>query len=73
MKELILTLQKDIIVPVEMDKILPEVIEKMSLEEIKNIELVQGRKRVKVADIFDVELNDIEGEPRVVIKTQLKN
>ncbi|WP_456473090.1 tungsten-dependent formylmethanofuran dehydrogenase subunit FwdC [Methanocaldococcus sp.] len=69
MKELILTLQKeDIIVPVEMDKVLPEVIEKMSLDEIKNIELIQGRKKVKVGDIFDVELNDIEGEPRIIIK-----
>ena len=65
--ELILTLKEEIMVPVEMDKIIPEKVQDLSAEEIKNIELPQGRTKVKVGELFDVEVKESE-TPKVVIK-----
>ncbi len=72
--ELILTLKEEITVPVEMDKLIPEKIQELSAEEIKNIELPQGRTKVKVGELFDVEVKESE-TPKLVIKnstTKLK-
>ena len=65
--ELILTLKEDITVPVELDVILPEKIQDMSEEDIKNIEIPQGRTKIKIGDIFDVELKDSE-IPKMTVK-----
>ncbi|WP_457611887.1 tungsten-dependent formylmethanofuran dehydrogenase subunit FwdC [Methanocaldococcus sp.] len=68
MKEVKITLQEELYAPLSLENVLPETLESMSLEEIKNISLFYGNRKVKLSEIFDVEVNDIEGEPRLIIE-----
>ncbi len=68
MKELILTLQADLRTSVELIGLTPDKIENMSLDDIRNMEFNYGRKKIRLEEMFDIEMNEIEGEPRIVIK-----
>ncbi|WP_423793297.1 tungsten-dependent formylmethanofuran dehydrogenase subunit FwdC [Methanocaldococcus indicus] len=69
MKEIILTF-KDIALKtsVDMSVVLPEKLAEMKEDEIKNINLQYGRKKIKLCDIFDISINDIDGEPKIIIE-----
>ncbi|ADG13788.1 formylmethanofuran dehydrogenase subunit C [Methanocaldococcus infernus ME] len=67
-KEVKIILQEELYAPLSLENVLPEDLESKSLEDIKNIKLYYGNRVVKLSDMFDVEVNEIEGEPRLVIE-----